>query len=329
MALCASTVSPLALACETPASVCSSSKSGSFPLIRSGQPASLFVDASADSAVRHVADSFAADLQRVGGQAPDSLDDVDRSGSGDLIIIGVLGHSAVIDGLVRAGKIAASDIAGQWEAYRQIVVDRPFPRRPRAGDRGSGSTRRGVRRYDLSEKIGVSPWYWFADVPVPRQATCSSLRDRVAISRRCVTAASSSTTRSRRSAAGRGSISAESMPRCTSTSSSCCCASRAIIFGRRCGAEGVQRRRPAEHGARGRDGSRDGHLASRADDARSRRVASAHGAGRHRRQVGLLDNAVNLRKFWQGGIERTMSKGGGQATRAWSRSACAATATRR
>ncbi len=168
-------------ACIAPGSVCAHETKGSFALIRNGRPAAILIDAGADPAVRHVADSFAADLERVGGRAPDRLDDADRA-SGDLIIIGVLGHSAVIDGLVRAGKIAASDIAGQWEAYRQIVVDRPFPQVARALVI-VGADRRGAVYgvYDLSEKIGVSPWYWFADVPVPRQAsvfvTAGSRRD--------------------------------------------------------------------------------------------------------------------------------------------------------
>ena len=170
VALCASTVSPLALACETPASVCSSSKQGSFPLIRSGQPASLFVDASADSAVKLVADSFAADLERVGGKATPRVTEP-RTATGNLIIIGVLGQSAVIDELVRAGKLKADDISGQWEASRRIVVERPFPKVARALVI-VGANRRGAvfGAYDLSAQIGVSPWYWFADVPPRRQA---------------------------------------------------------------------------------------------------------------------------------------------------------------
>ena len=40
-------------------------------------------------------------------------------------------------------------------------------------------------------------------------------------------------------------------------------------------------------------------------------------------------NGAKLREFWQGGIERMMSGARRQATRAWSRSACAATATSR
>ena len=166
--LCAATVSPLAFACEAPASVCASSKAGSFPLIRSGQPASVFVDAAADSAVKLVADSFAADLQRVGGKTARRVTDP-RTASGDLIIIGALGQSAVIDELVRAGKINASDLTGQWEAFRRIIVERPFPKVARALVI-VGSDRRGAvfGAYDLSAQIGVSPWHWFADVP-PQQ----------------------------------------------------------------------------------------------------------------------------------------------------------------
>jgi hypothetical protein len=99
-----------------------------------------------------------------------------------VVVIGVLGHSAVIDGLARDGKIAAGDIAGQWEAYRQIVVERPSPKVASALV-VVGADRRGAvyGAYDLSERIGVSPWYWFADVPVRQHAdmfvTAGSRRD--------------------------------------------------------------------------------------------------------------------------------------------------------
>ena len=119
------------------------------------------------------------------GELPDRLDNVDRA-SGDLIIIGVLGHSAVIDGLVSAGKIAASDIAGQWEAYRQVVVDRPFPKvAARAGDRRArtGAARCSAptmcRRRSASRRGTGSPMCRCGG-----SKTCSSRRDRVAISRK-------------------------------------------------------------------------------------------------------------------------------------------------
>ena len=167
--------------CSGPVAVCSHSTAGSLALVRDQQPIDVLVDASADPAVHHVADDFAADLQRVSGRDPKRLADPGHA-HGDLVIVGVLGQSPVIDGLAAKGKIKADDIAGQWEAYRQIVVDQPFPGVARALV-VVGSDRRGAvyGLYDLSEKIGVSPWYWFADVPVRRQSnvfiTAGSRRD--------------------------------------------------------------------------------------------------------------------------------------------------------
>ncbi|WP_184091722.1 glycosyl hydrolase 115 family protein [Sphingomonas xinjiangensis] len=140
-----------------------------FGIVANGRPAGVLIDAGADSAVRHAASSFAADLERVSGQAaarPTSPEEA----SGPLVIIGVLGGSAIIDRLVADGRLDASDLKGDWEAYRQVVVDRPMPGVPRALVI-VGSDRRGAvfGTYDISERIGVSPWHWFADVPVARR----------------------------------------------------------------------------------------------------------------------------------------------------------------
>ncbi|HEY8614792.1 glycosyl hydrolase 115 family protein [Phenylobacterium sp.] len=158
------------LACEAPVSACARPLPGAFPLIERGRPAAVYVDPAADPAVRHVAEAFAGDLARVAGRAPARAADP-ASATGPLVIIGVLGRSPVIDSLIATGKIPAPDLAGQWEAYRQVVVERPFPGVPRALVI-VGSDRRGAvfGAYDLSDRIGVSPWHWFADVPVDRRA---------------------------------------------------------------------------------------------------------------------------------------------------------------
>jgi hypothetical protein len=162
-------IGPAAAACETPASVCLSQRPAAFALIHAGVPAAVLVEASADPAVRHVADSFAADLQRVSGRAADRIAEPAKA-RGPVVIIGVAGSSPVIDALVRRGKLQVASLTGQWEGFRQTVVERPFPNVPRALVI-AGSDRRGAvyGAYDLSEKIGVSPWYWWADVPVERR----------------------------------------------------------------------------------------------------------------------------------------------------------------
>lgn len=162
-------VAPAAHGCDTPISVCEKTRSGSLALIRGGQAASVYIDPGADPAVRHAADGFAADLGRVGGRVADRLGSLEAA-RGPLVIIGVLGASPVIDGLVQAGKLDVAGLAGEWEGFRQAVVSKPFP-----GIDSAlvivGSDRRGAvyGTYDLSEKIGVSPWYWWADVPVPQK----------------------------------------------------------------------------------------------------------------------------------------------------------------
>ncbi|KAK6359636.1 hypothetical protein TWF696_000780 [Orbilia brochopaga] len=84
------------------------------------------------------------------------------------IIIGTIGKSAFIDGLIQKGDIDVSKINGTWESYTTTLLLRP------ATAPGihkaliiAGSDKRGTiyGAYDVSEQIGVSPWYWWADVP--------------------------------------------------------------------------------------------------------------------------------------------------------------------
>ncbi|MBV9880108.1 MAG: glycosyl hydrolase 115 family protein, partial [Gemmatirosa sp.] len=69
-------------------------------------------------------------------------------------------------------KIDVSAITGKWESFFLQTVDNPLP-----GIKQAlvivGSDKRGTIYgiYDLSQQIGVSPWVWWADVPVKRQAS--------------------------------------------------------------------------------------------------------------------------------------------------------------
>ena len=79
------------------------------------------------------------------------------------ILVGTIGKSRIIDGLVKQKKIDVQKVRGQWESYLIDVVD---------GDLViAGSDKRGTIYgiYEISQRIGVSPWYWFCDVPVKYQ----------------------------------------------------------------------------------------------------------------------------------------------------------------
>ncbi|MBX3739223.1 MAG: glycosyl hydrolase 115 family protein [Candidatus Didemnitutus sp.] len=143
-----------------------------FALARDGRLAPLFVDATDWSGVRRAAGDLRADLERVTGRAP--MLSSEAPAGGDVVLIGTVGKSALIDGLVARDKLDVSAIHGRWEAFQLEVVENPLPGVARALV-VAGSDKRGTiyGLYELSARIGVSPWYWWADVPVARHTTLS------------------------------------------------------------------------------------------------------------------------------------------------------------
>jgi glycosyl hydrolase family 115 (putative glucuronidase) len=74
--------------------------------------------------------------------------------------------SSIIDDLVKAGKIDVSEIEGKWEAFVSSLVDSPIEGCKKALVIAGSDPRGSIYGiYDVSEQIGVSPWYFFADVP--------------------------------------------------------------------------------------------------------------------------------------------------------------------
>jgi len=126
--------------------------------------AALWLEADGDPAVRRAAGDLAEDIQRVTGSRPALVDHPEGTVA---LIIGTLGESPVVDRLVAAGKLEVAGVRGEWESYAVQVVVAPCPGVP-AALVIAGSDRRGTIYgiYHLSELIGVSPWYWWADVPV-------------------------------------------------------------------------------------------------------------------------------------------------------------------
>jgi len=141
-----------------------------FALSAGGASAPLLLDAGEHAGVVRAARDLQADIGRVTGAEP-QLAVGGAPAARQVVLIGTLGRNPQIDALVRAGRLNVSDVAGRWETFILQVVERPMP----GVDRAlviAGSDRRGTIYgiYELSREIGVSPWYWWADVPVRRQA---------------------------------------------------------------------------------------------------------------------------------------------------------------
>src|SRR5664279_5275169 len=140
--------------------------SDSFPLVAARAAAAVYVDSSDYAGVVRAAGDLVADVARVTGVTPAMAHD-DKGLGANAVLAGTIGKSALIDRLIREGKIDAGQMKGKWEAFVIQVVARPLPGVASALVI-AGSDKRGTIYgiYDLSEQIGVSPWYFWADVPV-------------------------------------------------------------------------------------------------------------------------------------------------------------------
>ncbi len=110
-----------------------------------------------------------SDIGKITSVTPELLTDK-KIRAGDMIIAGTIGKSPIIDKLIKKGKIDVTGVSGQWEAFVIQVVKRPLPGVKR-GLVIAGSDKRGTIYgiYEISKQIGVSPWYWWSDVPVKKK----------------------------------------------------------------------------------------------------------------------------------------------------------------
>jgi hypothetical protein len=143
---------------------------GSFTLIENGKPAPIVSSSNDYTGVAKVINYFKADLKMVSGLEPGIS--VDRfPAASQIVVVGTIGHSKLIDQLVSEKKIDLSDLKDKWEQFIFQVIEKPFPGVEKALVI-AGSDKRGTLfgMLELSKQIGVSPWYWWADVPVEKQA---------------------------------------------------------------------------------------------------------------------------------------------------------------
>lgn len=146
-----------------------------FPIVADGKAAAIYVDPRNPETVRVAAEAFAADVEKVTGVRPALLTSLDHGPSPNrLIVVGVLGQSGEIDALVGADRVSTENVAGKWEAAVTAVVPFPNPGTPKIADElvVAGADRRGVAYalFAISRAMGVSPWNWWADVPVAHHA---------------------------------------------------------------------------------------------------------------------------------------------------------------
>lgn len=142
---------------------------GAFPLVASGKPAAIHLSSEDFPGVQRIAGHLQSDIERVTGKSPKLEIDGKVKGK-NVVIIGTLGKNKLIDKLASEGRINASKVEEKWETFGIQTVDKPLKGVEQALVI-FGSDKRGTifGMYELSRESGVSPWYWWADVPAQKK----------------------------------------------------------------------------------------------------------------------------------------------------------------
>ena len=132
-----------------------------FFIARNGSTATIVVDDRDWPGVIRAAKDLRDDVQKVTNTAPNVIQG--KKAIKGSIVVGTIGKSRIIDKMMRQKKLDVNKVKGKWESFVIDVVDGNLV--------VAGSDRRGTIYgiYEISQRIGVSPWYWWADVPVRHQ----------------------------------------------------------------------------------------------------------------------------------------------------------------
>ena len=142
-----------------------SAQTEKFCIAKNGKTAQIVVDKNDWKGVIRAANNLGDDIRKVTGVsgAVRLMNNEQMTNNQPCIIAGTIGKSRAIDRLIKQKKLDVKKVKGQWESYLIDVVDGNLV--------VAGSDKRGTIYgiYEISKRIGVSPWYWMADAPVTHQ----------------------------------------------------------------------------------------------------------------------------------------------------------------
>lgn len=143
----------------------------SFPLvISSDKRAAIYYSKQDFNLVERAVHLLSEDISKVSGYFP--VISTQKINSDYAVIIGTIGYNPIIDQLIKKNKLDVSTIRNGWEQYVIKTLDNPLHGVKKALII-AGSDRRGTAYgiFSVSEAIGVSPLYWWADVPVKKHSS--------------------------------------------------------------------------------------------------------------------------------------------------------------
>ena len=133
-------------------------------LLNANNRVEIYMDTNDCKGVSYAAHALLKDIKSVSGATATLTSDAGFLKKADTarpaIIVGTIGHSAAIDQLVKQKRINGNLLKGKREKFIITLTDGQLVI--------AGSDRRGTIYgiYELSQQMGVSPWYDWADVPI-------------------------------------------------------------------------------------------------------------------------------------------------------------------
>ena len=133
-------------------------------LLNANNRVEIYMDTNDCKGVSYAAHALLKDIKSVSGATATLTSDAGFLKKADTarpaILVGTIGHSAAIDQLLKQKRINGNLLKGKREKFIITLIDGQLVI--------AGSDRRGTIYgiYELSQQMGVSPWYDWADVPV-------------------------------------------------------------------------------------------------------------------------------------------------------------------
>ena len=142
---------------------------GSWEIVLTNKSATICTDPADFELIQRSASWLQQDVELVTGKKI-SIENALPASTKTIILIGSPERSSFIQQLIREKKLNVDKIKDKWDAYLVQTIANPFKGIGRALVI-TGSNKRGVAygTLEVSKQAGVSPWYWWADVPAKKK----------------------------------------------------------------------------------------------------------------------------------------------------------------
>ena len=142
----------------------SNSETSEFRIVTHDQSVPILYDQNDAEVVGISAKALVNDIELITDITP-TIETSINSDIDAAIIVGTIGKSKPIHAMIKKGKLSVNVIKGKWESFIIQVVDNPISGINKALV-VCGSDPRGTSFgiFELSKRLGVSPWVYWADV---------------------------------------------------------------------------------------------------------------------------------------------------------------------